>query len=204
MGPAVTTVWWDVGGVLLTDGWDAAARRAAAASFHLDAARFEARHQSVAQEFECGRLSLSGYLSCAVFDEARDFTRESFVRFMYSRSKPYRDALRVLEQARRGPARRMVMFNNESRELNRYRIDRFKLAPYFDVVCSSCFLGVRKPDERMYHMALDLLQAEPEDCVLIDDRDTNLEPAATLGLRTLHYRTAAGLARALARLGLLP
>lgn len=203
MAGDVTTLWWDVGGVLLTNGWDRAARQEAAKVFGLEMAAFQARHDTVVQEFECGRLSLEAYLSCTVFDEPRHFSREAFAQFMYSRSRPVRDALRLLERLRKTGAYRMVMFNNESRELNRYRIEHFQLARYFDLFCCSCFLGLRKPDERLYRVALDLLQAKPDQCLLIDDRAENLQPAARLGIRTLQYRSARQLSEELARAGCL-
>ena len=196
---AITTLWWDVGGVLLTNGWDRTARAKAAATFGFEVETFEARHAIVVQEFECGRLTLDAYLSCTLFDESREFSREAVVSFMYAQSKPLPDSLRLLEQLGKTGLYRMVMFNNESRELNRYRIERFGLAPQFDVFCSSCFLGLRKPDLRLYRAALDLTQADPERCLLIDDRADNLAPAVTLGIHTLHFRNARRLATDLAR-----
>lgn len=204
MAPAdITTLWWDVGGVLLTNGWDRAARAKAAATFGIDAEAFEARHATVVQEFECGRLSLEAYLACTVFDEPREFSSEAFVAFMYAQSKPLPESLPLLERIRRSGAYRMVMFNNESRELNRYRLERFSLAPRFDVFFSSCFLGLRKPDERFYRLALDLLQADARECLLIDDRASNLEPASRLGLQTLQYRSVRQFSDALASLRIL-
>jgi putative hydrolase of the HAD superfamily len=197
-GTPTTALWWDIGGVILTNAWDRRARRAAAQVFHLEPTSFEARHAAVVQEFECGRLTLDAYVACVAFDEPRSFTREEFIRFMYAQSTAYAGALSLLRRVAASRRHRMVMCNNESRELNRYRIERFQLAPCFDVVCSSCFLGLRKPDERFYRLVLDLLQVDPAQCLLIDDRLPNLESAAGLGIRILHCRDVEQLTKELA------
>lgn len=196
--PRITTLLWDVGGVLLTNAWDRVARRRAATAFGIDLSAFEARHAAVVQEFECGRLSMNAYLACTVFDEPRGFSQERFMRFMYAQSEAYPDSLQVLDRVANRARHRIVMFNNESCELNRYRIDRFALASRFDLFFSSCFVGLRKPDERFYRLALDLLQAKAEHCLLIDDRAGNLEPASRLGIQTIGYHNASQLADDLA------
>lgn len=188
MTAPTTVLCWDIGGVILTNAWDRRARRAASQVFRLDHAAFEARHAAVVQEFECGRLTLDAYVACVAFDEPRSFSREEFIRHMYAQSTAYPGALSLLRRLAASREHRMVMCNNESRELNRYRIERFELASCFDVFCSSCFLGLRKPDERFYRVVLDLLQADPAECLFIDDRLPNLEAAARLGIRIVHHR----------------
>ncbi len=181
----IKIVFWDVGGVLLTNGWDHAAREEAARVFRVDAEKLQARHRSIVEEFECGRLSLDQYLARTVFDEPRTFSLEAFVQFMYSQSRAHDDRLMMLEHIRQVGGRLMVMLNNESLELNRYRIERFGLGRYFDVFFSSCFLGLRKPDERIYRLVLDLLQATPDACLFIDDRTVNLAAAGQMGIHTI-------------------
>lgn len=188
-------LFWDIGGVLLTNGWDRHARAAAARQFDFDLAEFAERHDRVVDDFDCGRIGLEEYLTETLFYRTREFTRETLREFMYSRSQPCPDVLRVAETFAADPTCFMVALNNESLPLNEYRIDRFALRRYFRCFFSSCFLGVRKPDPRIYQMALQLTQWTPESCVFIDDRPENLEPAKQLNMRTVHFENAEQLQR---------
>ena len=171
--------------MLLTNGWDRHARADAARQFHFDHADFEARHARVVESFDSGGMSLDGYINETLFFLQREFTREAFKEFMYAQSKPYPDVLRVAEMVAARPDCFMAALNNESLPLNRYRIERFNLRRYFQCFFSSCYLGVRKPDSRIYEIALDVRQARPEDSVFIDDRPENLEPAQRLRMRAI-------------------
>jgi putative hydrolase of the HAD superfamily len=167
--------------------------------FHLDKAEFEARHKELVPAFEEGRLSLVDYLERSVFYQPRDFTQEDFNRFMFSLSTPKTAALEIA----RGLSGKyfMATLNNESRELNQYRIQTFELADCFDLFVSSCFVGLRKPDERIYRLALDLVQRTPGECCFIDDRPGNIEAAAKLGMRTVLMKGAEQLRGELQGLG---
>jgi putative hydrolase of the HAD superfamily len=171
--------------VLLTNGWDRHARADAARQFQFDHADFEARHVRVVESFDSGGMSLDEYMHETLFFRGREFTREAFKEFMYAQSKPFPEVLQIAEMlsARRGCF--MAALNNESLPLNRFRIERFHLRRYFRCFFSSCYLGVRKPDSRIYELALQVTQARPEDCVFIDDRPENLEPAQRLRMRTI-------------------
>ncbi|HET7009443.1 MAG TPA: HAD family phosphatase [Anaerolineales bacterium] len=186
--PEITALFWDIGGVLLTNGWDRLARAAAAERFELDPVEFGDRHELVVAAFETGGLGLDGYLEHTIFYRPRPFTREQFAEFMFGQSHPHPEALEVVERLAAGRRYLLAALNNESLELNRHRIERFGLRRYFSVFVSSCYVGVRKPDEAIYRLALDLTQRPPEECVLIDDRPLNLECAASCGMRTIHYQ----------------
>jgi putative hydrolase of the HAD superfamily len=184
----IRAIFWDVGGVLLSNAWDHVERDLAIDHFHLDKAEFEARHKEMVPAFEEGRLILDDYLERSVFYQPRDFTQEDCKRFMFSLSTP---KTAVLEIACGLSSKYfMATLNNESRELNQYRIQMFGLADCFDVFVSSCFVGLRKPDERIYRLALDLVQRAPEECCFIDDRPVNVEAAAKLGMRTILMKGA--------------
>jgi putative hydrolase of the HAD superfamily len=179
----IRTLFWDVGGVLLSNAWDHEERDVATAHFLLDKPEFEIRHTGLAPAFEEGRISLDDYLERSIFYQPRTFTREDFKRFMFSLSKP---KTAVLEIARALSGKYfMATLNNESRELNQYRIRTFGLADCFDLFVSSCFVAIRKPDERIYRLALDLSQYAPGECCFIDDRPANIEGAAKVGMRTV-------------------
>jgi putative hydrolase of the HAD superfamily len=184
---AITTIFSDVGGVLLTNGWDRHSRARAVEKFHLDAAEIEKRHDEVFPDLEVGRASLDKYIEHTVFYEPRSFSRDDFRAFMFEQSTPYPEALQVL--ARLAGAGRYFLgtLNNESLELNEYRIAKFGLSDYFRVFISSCYVDARKPDVRHYERALQITHRKPEECLFIDDRPPNVEPAARLGMRTIRY-----------------
>ncbi len=179
----IRALFWDIGGVLLTNAWDHEERDLAIRQFSLDKARFEARHKEVVSTFEEGRTTLDEYLEHTVFYETRTFTKAAFQEFMFGLSKPKPE---VLEIARSLSGRYfMGTINNESRELNQYRIQQFGLANCFKIFVSSCFVGIRKPEERSYRLALDLTQRAADECCFVDDRPVNIEAAARVGMRTV-------------------
>ena len=197
----ITTLFWDVGGVILTNGWDRTSRRQAAQEFDLDWEDFRERHELVAADFETGRLTLEEYLERTVFYCPRPFTKEAFETFMLAQSRPYPEALAIVEQLARSGRYLLATLNNESLELNLYRIDHFGLRDYFDLFFSSCFLGVKKPEEAIYRLVLQVTQRDPKECVFIDNRALNLECASDCGLHTIHYQNPAQLRDELSRIG---
>jgi putative hydrolase of the HAD superfamily len=183
--PEIKALFWDVGGVLLTNAWDHTQRDQAIQKFQLERAEFAERHELVASSFERGKISLDEYLDRTVFYRVRPFTREEFKNYIYSLSLPDEGCLAfALELAASGKYL-MGTINNESRELNSYRIQKFGLRSIFRVFVSSCFVGLRKPEEGIYRLALDLTQEAAEDCCFIDDRALNLEVAKRLGMHTI-------------------
>lgn len=195
-------LFWDVGGVLLTNGWDRHSRRAAAQKFKVDWEDYEDRHELVVGRFETGKLSLDQYLDRTIFYRSRDFTKNEFKDYMFAQSKPIEGTLDVVGRLARSGKYLLSTLNNESRELNLYRIEQFGLHKYFSVFMSSSFLGVKKPEDEMFRLALDLSQLKPEECLFIDDRALNLECATRSGLRTLHFKNAAQLDNELHQAGL--
>jgi len=195
----IGALFWDVGGVLLTNAWDHEERDLAVERFLLNKTEFESLHHELVSAFEEGKLTLDDYLERTVFYQPRSFTREEFKQFMFSLSRPKPQAL---ELARSLSAKyTMATVNNESRELNQYRIQQFNLADSFHLFISSCFVGLRKPDERIYKLALDLTQYLPEECCFIDDRPANLAAAEKAGLKTVLAKDAQQLRRELESLG---
>lgn len=199
--PAIKAIFWDVGGVLLTNAWDHHERAEAFSKFSLDRTEFEKRHQPIVAAFETGEITLDQYLVETVFYRERAFTRDDFKFFMYSCSQPKPE---VLDLARRlGASRSLQMgtINNESRELNRFRIEKFGLRETFGIFVSSCFVRLRKPDPAIYCVALDLTQRLPWECCFIDDRPENIAPAQELGMHGILLRSADQLRDELQKLG---
>lgn len=193
----VTHVFFDIGGVLGTNGWDREQRAAVASELSLDLADLDRRHKEVVASWEEGRMGWDEYLDFTVFHEPRGFTREEFKDRMLALSEPFPDSIAaVAELAARGA--RVYTLNNESAELNAYRIERFGLKPLVRGFLSSCWLGVRKPERRIYERALAIAGATPAASLFVDDREQNLTPARALGMRGLRFTDASALRSALA------
>ncbi len=186
MATGITAIFSDVGGVLGTNGWDHAGRKKAVEHFGIDWQEFEERHELVVNSFELGHLGLSEYLQRTVFYRMRRFTPDQFRDFMFAQSKPFPESIELFKRLARSKRYFLATLNNESLELNLHRIESFGLRQLFSVFFSSCFLGLKKPDDAIYRMALKLTQRAPQECLFIDDRELNLERAAQCGMRTLH------------------
>jgi putative hydrolase of the HAD superfamily len=200
----IHTIFWDVGGVLLTNAWDHNERAQALEHFHLDQKEFQARHEMVVSSFERGKITLDEYLDRTIFYTARSFTREEFRDYMFALSRPMTDVLAFGRALADSGKYFMGTINNESRELNDYRIQKFGLREIFRVFVSSCFVGLRKPESGIYRLAIEITQIDPAQCCFIDDRSLNLECAAKLGMHTIQMQTPDQLRKDLENLGVRP
>ena len=198
----IRALFTDVGGVILTNGWDGASRRRAAERFHLDLAEVDARHHLTFDTYEIGKLSLDDYLDRIVFYQPRDFTREDFKAFVFEQSQPYPEMIELVRQTKIRNALKLAVVSNEGRELTEYRIRKFGLASFVDFFVSSCFVHFRKPDTDIFRMAIDLAQTPPEETVYLDDRPLFVEVARGLGLRAIHHVSYEETRAAFAALGL--
>jgi putative hydrolase of the HAD superfamily len=201
--PDVTALFWDVGGVILSNGWDRGARAAAAQKFGLDWEELQDRHDLASPAFETGKITLDMYLERIVFYRKRDFTREEFTAFIFEQSSEFPESRAVLSGVAAAGKYMLATINNEPLELNERRIKQFDLRREFKAFFSSCFVGIRKPDEGIYKLALEVTQREPEECLFIDDRELNLECANMLRMRTIHFQNAAQLRAELAANGVV-
>ena len=197
----ISAIFWDVGGVLLTNGWDRAQREKALEQFQLDREEFNDRHEMLVSSFERGKISLDEYLDRTIFYRSRPFTRDEFRQFMFALSQPKSDELALAQELSRSGKYLMSTINNESREMNLYRIEKFGLREIFDIFISSCFVGLRKPERDIYRLALEITQKVPAQCCFIDDRDLNLESAEKLGMQTIRMQTVEQLRQELRKLG---
>lgn len=197
----ITTLFWDVGGVLLSNGWDRDTRRAAAAHFRFDEEEFEQRHEALVSALETGAISFDSYLEQSVFSRPQSFSQEELKSFIYAESQPKPDSLDLAREL--ASKYTMATINNESTELNLYRIEKFGLRGIFSAFFSSCFVSLRKPDPQIYRLALDVMQKSSEECCFIDDRLLNLDPALQLGMRTIQFRDTNQLQRDLAKFGVV-
>lgn len=186
-GERVTTLLIDVGGVLLTNGFDHEARKLACATFGIDPAEVEDRHGLAFEASELGRLTMDEYLSLVVFHEKRSFTRAQFRKFMFAQSKPFPEMIALVRRLKAKHGLKVGVVSNESRDLNAYRIRTFKLDAFVDFFITSCYVHVRKPDPEIVRLALDIGQVSPARAVYVDDRAMFVQVAEMLGIRGLHH-----------------
>ncbi len=183
----ITTLFLDVGGVLLTNGWDLHSRESAAKTFDLDPIEMEKRHNLFFDIYEVGKISLDKYLNRVVFYEKRPFNRSQFKKFIFSQSKPFPQMIDLIFRLKERYGLKVVAVNNEGRELNDYRIKKFKLGSFIDFFISSGIVHLRKPDEEIYQLALDAAHVSPKQVVYIDDRLMFVEVAKGLKIQGIHH-----------------
>ncbi len=184
----ITTLFLDIGGVLLTNGWGRAERQNAVDHFDLDAAEINERHHLTFDTYESGKLILDEYLDRVVFYEPRSFDRAEFQVFMFAQSQALEGTLEFFKKVKKQNKLRVVAVSNEGRELNTYRIQQFQLSELFDAFVSSSFVHLRKPDLDIFRMACDIAQAAPQEVLYMDDRLMFVQVASTLGIHGHHYQ----------------
>lgn len=199
----ISAIFWDIGGVLLNNAWDHTERRAAVEQFRLDLEDFEKKHALVISAFETGKITLDEYLDATVFYLPRDFSKDTFKTFMFSLSQPNNEALKFAQQLSRAGRYLMATINNESAELNLYRIRTYGLRSIFSLFVSSCFVGLLKPEAGIYRLALSMTQKDPAECIFIDDREPNLKPAAELGMNVIQMQNVEQLRQRIKAFGII-
>lgn len=198
----ITALFLDIGGVLLTNGWDRQARSLAARMFNLNQDEMDERHHLTYDTYEEGKLTLDEYLNRVVFYEKRPFTRNQFRRFMYAQSRSYPQMIELVRRLKAEHALKIAVVSNEGRELTVHRIRKFKLDSFVDFFISSCFVHYRKPDEDIFHIALDIAQVPPEQVAYIEDRPLFVQVAQTLGIKGIRHTDYKSTCAQLAALGL--
>jgi len=180
-------LFFDVGGILLSNGWGHESRKKAAKQFGLDYAEVDALHNFIFNVYEIGSITLDEYLDTVIFNYPRDVVRQDFKDFMYSESVELPDMLQWLKEWKKDCGFRIISINNEGKELNDYRVQKFKLHKAFDAFISSCEVKMRKPDPGIFKLALGIAQASPSQCVYFDDRIMFANAAQKLGIRSFHH-----------------
>lgn len=184
---AITTLFTDIGGVLLTNGWDRTARKKAVRIFKLNADETEERHHLTFDTYEVGKLSLDEYLDRVVFYEKRNFTKKQFRQFMFDQSKPIPEMIELVSDLKKKHHLKVAVVNNEGIELNEHRIRTFKLTEFVDFFISSCYVHFRKPDKDIFKIALSTAQVKPEQVIYLEDRPMFVQVAESLGIRGIHH-----------------
>ena len=197
-----TTLFLDIGNVLLTDGWDHHARKRAATNFKLKLDEMNDRHHLIFETFEEGKITLEEYLDRVVFYQKRTFTQAQFQSFMFAQSKPYPEMIALVRQLK-ACGLKIVVVSNEARELNLYRIQKFNLDEFVDVFISSCFVHLRKPDADIFRVALDIAQVSAKQVFYIDDTSMFVDIAQGLGIKSILHTDYKSTCAKLAAFGFL-
>jgi putative hydrolase of the HAD superfamily len=197
-------ILFDVGGVLLTNGWDHRERAIVLDRFHLDHGEFEARHADPNDAWERDAISVKEYLDATVFYEPRDFSQEEFLNAIRAQSQLLPDgAMGVLDELAASDKCMLGVLNNEARATNDYRFETFGIRKYLRVAFSSCYVGLRKPGAAIYLRALDILGVPARRVLFIDDRAENAAAAEAVGMKAIRFTGAGALREELARRGVL-
>jgi len=199
----ITALFLDIGGVLLTDGWDHHARKRAATHFKLERAEMEDRHKLTFETYEDGKLTIQEYLSHVVFFQKRPFTPAQFRCFMFAQSKPYPEMIELVRKLKTKYGFKIVAVSNEARELNEYRIRKYQLDGFVDSFISSCFVHLRKPDSEIFRLALDISHTPARRVVYIENTSMFVEIAEGLGIRSIRHTDYMSTCAKLASFGLL-
>lgn len=195
-------LFFDIGGILLTNGWGHQSRQEAAEKFDLDFTEAEALHNFIFNTYEMGKITLDEYLDTVIFNHPRDFPREDYKEFMFSRSQELPEMLQWLKEWKKDCGFRIISINNEGRELNEYRIKKFKLHDCFDAFISSCEVKMRKPDPQIFQLAMGIAQVPVEQCAYFDDRILIVHAAQKLGIKSYHHTSPASTIQILEQLKL--
>lgn len=198
----ITTLFLDIGGVLLSNGWSHESRAKAVDKFNLDLTELEYRHQMFFAEYEEGKITLEEYLQRVVFYEKRNFTTSQFRDFMFEQTTPHLDMFEFCKKLKKKYGLQVVAVSNEARELNDYRIQTFHLKELIDFFISSCYVHVRKPQVDIFKLSLDIAQVQPAQVVFIDDVEIFTKIAAELGIQSIHHLNVNSTANRLKDLGL--
>ncbi len=199
----ISTLFLDIGGVLLTNGWDRNARKRACDLFHLDYDEMDERHHLTFDTYEVGKLSLTEYLRRVVFYSPRPFSMQEFRDFMFAQSEAFPGMIELMRNIKQNNDLRIATVSNEGRELTMHRIEQFKLKEFVDFFISSCFVHYRKPDEDIFRIALDTAQAEPSNVIYVEDRPLFVEVAQSLGIHAVRHVDVDSTRQKLADFGLV-
>jgi len=198
----IRALFLDVGGVLATNGWDRDSRELAARTFGLDLKEMDERHRLNFDTYECGKVTLAQYLARVVFYRPRSFSEQDFREFMFAQSKPFPEMIELVRALKARYNLKVAVVSNEGRELTEHRVPKFQLASFVDFFVSSCFVHLRKPDEEIYRLALDLAQVAPGEVAYVEDRPLFVEVGASLGMHGIQHLDRASTVVKLAQLGL--
>ena len=147
--------------------------------------RDDARSRSLVIALETGELDEAEFEHA--FAERLGVGAEGLVDRLFAGSAPDPDMQDAVLRARRAGIATGLLSNSWGTR----RYPRERLAELFDAVTISGEVGLRKPAPEIYELAARRIGVAAEQCVFVDDIPSNLEPAAQLGMATVHHRDSA-------------
>jgi putative hydrolase of the HAD superfamily len=177
----------DIGGVLLTNGWDRALRKKIADFFQIDYAEMDSRHQFIFDTFEIGKMSFDEYLGHVIFYLPRSFSLEEIKQYIFNVAHAYDEMIALIKEIKHQYGLKVGVVSNEGKELAIDRIHRFGLDSFIDFFIISSFVHLRKPDCDIYRLALDIAQVSASQVVYIEDRQLLVTVAQGLGISSIHH-----------------
>ncbi|MDR3735534.1 MAG: HAD family phosphatase [Acidobacteriaceae bacterium] len=198
----IKTIYFDIGGVLLSNGFDEHQRAHVLPQFGVDLADYETRHPAANHKWERGLCTAHEYFNETLFYKPRDFGFDEIWAAVKAQSAVlHPGCFDIVAELQAVGRYRLCTLNNESRELNDYRLQAFGLTQYFDTFICSGYVNEMKPHPNIYRSALELTQAAAEQSVFIDDREENLTPARALGMKGIRLQYPEQLREDLLKLG---
>ncbi|MFP5081304.1 HAD family hydrolase [Pedobacter sp. JCM 36344] len=183
----ISTLFLDIGGVLLTDGWNRNSRQAATKLFHLNHQDMDERHHLNFETYELGKMTLDTYLDRVIFYKPRNFSKDEFKTFMYEQSQSHPEMIKLFIHLKMKYSLKVAVVSNEGRELNNYRIKKFKLNSFIDFFISSSFVKLRKPDADIFSLALDIAQVNASEILYIDNQPMFVGIAEGFGIKGISH-----------------
>lgn len=204
-GEDIRTIFWDIGGVLLTNGWDAHQRAGVLNSLGVDLLAYEAMHDRANFYWERGLITARDFFEQTVLETNPQLglTFEALWEWVCGESRVlHPGSFEILAALQRSGQYRLATLNNESRELNEYRLDAFELRAYFDYFVCSGYVHEMKPLPGIYRAAIDISGWPAHTALFIDDKQENCDGAEALGMRAIRFVSPEQLQQDLAQLGI--
>ena len=200
---AVETVFFDLGGVLLSNGWDPVQRATVLPKFDVSLEEYEARHEAANYFWERGLKDAHWFFEQTVFYEPRSFTFDELWAEVEGQSSVlYPETYEIIAKIRRTGRYKVATLNNESRELNDYRVRAFDLRSSFDFFVCSGYVHEMKPHPDIYRSALEISGTTAGASVFIDDKQENCEAAREAGMQAIHFESPGQLISVLTEIGI--
>jgi len=202
---SIRTVFWDVGGVILTNGWDLTQRTRVLSRLGVDLEAYEEIHERVNYYWERGLINAEDFFMQTVLrtNPKLNLTFDLLWPQVCAESKVlHAECLDILAELKEQRKFRLATLNNESRELNEHRLNAFKLRSLFDYFICSGYVHEMKPNPGIYRSAIDISGYAPERALFIDDKPENCEAAISLGMQAIWFQSPLQLRQELAQRGI--
>ncbi len=201
----IRTIFWDLGGVLLTNGWDVHQRAHVLSSLGVNLPAYEAVHDIYNYFWERGLASAQDFFRDTVLlpNPQLQLTFDQLWPLVCAESKIlHPECFDILAALQASGRYRLATLNNESRELNAHRLDAFDLRRFFSYFLCSGYLHEMKPAPGFYRYAIEISGLPPSSALFIDDKDENCAAARALGMQTILFESPGQLQHELHHLGI--